>query len=483
MEDRFPTTVVDNCKTKGMNDLRILLVNPWIYDVAAYDYWLKPLGLLILAGYLDRSGHDLKLIDCLDRYDPEQTRLKGKSPKSKWNGTGKFNSQKVQKPDALKTVPRFLKRYGISKELFIKKLLGLKTEGWVPDAVFVTSAMTYWYPGPWEVIKNVKTIFPDTKTFLGGNYPNLMKEHALDFGADVVCSNSRIRKVIPFLRKNGIDMKPGIEGEFNLIPLYDLYQHETSHLVFLTSVGCPYRCTYCATPFLHDFKQEKPERLADSIERYSDQFKVRNIAFFDDAILVNHEAHFDVLLKEIINRGLPGRGVMLHLPNGIHARLLTRETARLMKRANVKTIKIALETVDEDLQRDTGSKVTTEEFNTAMEILFEAGFTKKELGVFLLVNLPGQHFRETIEIHNICRDLDVFPEINEYTPIPGTKEFEKVLETNTLPADWDPIQLNNTVLPFFWSEGFTIEEIEKMKHYNKKITKLLEGENKWNKNS
>ena len=27
----------------------ILLVNPWIHDFAAYDFWAKPLGLLTLA--------------------------------------------------------------------------------------------------------------------------------------------------------------------------------------------------------------------------------------------------------------------------------------------------------------------------------------------------------------------------------------------------------------------------------------------------
>ena len=31
---------------------RILLVNPPIYDFAAYDFWLKPYGLLSVAGRL-----------------------------------------------------------------------------------------------------------------------------------------------------------------------------------------------------------------------------------------------------------------------------------------------------------------------------------------------------------------------------------------------------------------------------------------------
>ena len=31
---------------------KILLINPWIHDFAAYDFWLKPLGLLYLGGLL-----------------------------------------------------------------------------------------------------------------------------------------------------------------------------------------------------------------------------------------------------------------------------------------------------------------------------------------------------------------------------------------------------------------------------------------------
>ena len=29
----------------------LILINPWIYDFAAYDLWSKPLGLLYLAGW------------------------------------------------------------------------------------------------------------------------------------------------------------------------------------------------------------------------------------------------------------------------------------------------------------------------------------------------------------------------------------------------------------------------------------------------
>ena len=49
--------------------MKILLVNPPIYDFAAYDFWLKPYGLLSVAGYL-RGRADFTLFDYLDRLAP-----------------------------------------------------------------------------------------------------------------------------------------------------------------------------------------------------------------------------------------------------------------------------------------------------------------------------------------------------------------------------------------------------------------------------
>ncbi len=48
---------------------RILLVNPPIYDFSAYDFWLKPYGMLRVAGFL-RGQADFALFDFLDRLDP-----------------------------------------------------------------------------------------------------------------------------------------------------------------------------------------------------------------------------------------------------------------------------------------------------------------------------------------------------------------------------------------------------------------------------
>jgi len=56
-----------------------------------------------------------------------------------------------------------------------------------PDAVFVTSMMTYWYPGVFETIDTIRRVIPKVPVVLGGNYATLCCDHATKHsGADIV---------------------------------------------------------------------------------------------------------------------------------------------------------------------------------------------------------------------------------------------------------------------------------------------------------
>jgi len=47
-------------------EVDLLLVQPWIYDFSAHDFWLKPYGLLKLGGLLRKKGYTLGFVDLLD---------------------------------------------------------------------------------------------------------------------------------------------------------------------------------------------------------------------------------------------------------------------------------------------------------------------------------------------------------------------------------------------------------------------------------
>lgn len=86
---------------------RLLLINPWIHDFAAYDFWLRPMGLLYLAGTLRKWGFEVHFADCLDRYDPRLLeRQKRSSPKGRLDGRGKFHKEAIPKPPTLRDMPR-----------------------------------------------------------------------------------------------------------------------------------------------------------------------------------------------------------------------------------------------------------------------------------------------------------------------------------------------------------------------------------------
>ena len=90
----------------------ILLINPWITDFAAYDFWVKPIGLLYVASLLRENGFRVTLIDCLDFYS-----------KTKRYGDGKFIKVKIEKPIVFRSIKRNYSQYGIPEEMLLKRLL------------------------------------------------------------------------------------------------------------------------------------------------------------------------------------------------------------------------------------------------------------------------------------------------------------------------------------------------------------------------
>jgi len=439
------------------NSLNILLINPWIYDFAAYDFWAKPIGFLYLAALLRHNGFSLHYIDCLctDRHFSPALSLQRKE-----SGQGKFLKTKIEKPESLKAINRNYSRYGIPSEVFQDLLLRLPQ----PDVILITSMMTYWYPGAFEVIKHVKRIFPKTPIILGGIYATLCTEHAkANSGADVVISGHGEIEVLKFVSSgagNDITFTPNLKNLDSLpYPAFDLYNH-LSYICILTSRGCPYRCVYCASHLLnHPYTSRDPIAVADEIELWWKCQGVTNFVFYDDALLFEPETRLIPLMKEIIRRGIP---VNFHTPNGIHIRGMTDEIARLMFLSRFKTIRFGLETANENLMKKTGGKTTQAEFIQAITYLKKAGFSKEEIGVYLLTGLPGQRAEEVEESIAFVRDCGARPYLAEYSPIPGTVLWEEAIKTSRFDLANEPLFHNNSIFPCEW-EGFTQKDLERLK--------------------
>jgi len=445
-----------------MSEPFILLINPWIYDFAAYDLWVKPLGLLYIAAVLKRNGLGVHIIDCLDTYNPKMEEIydAGKISRDE-TGRGQFYKERVVKPERLKgIIKRQYKRYGITPALFKHELSSIQT----PEVILVTSMMTYWYPGVFEVIRLAKHCYPGVPVILGGVYATLCNEHARKFSnADVVISGYgefQSLRYIQQLTGKEINFTPDLTEPDHLpYPAHELLSTPTA-LPVLTARGCPFKCTYCASSQLApQFIRRKPSRVADEIEHFVTKHGTADFAFYDDAFLFAPEEHAVPILKEIIKRKL---NVRFHFPNGLHTRYITQGVAELMMEAGCKTVRLGLETTEPFRQHSTGGKVSTEEFIRAADVLKNAGFTDTEVGVYILAGLPGQEANEVYSTIQLVKEKGLKPLIAEYSPIPGTALWEKAVALSPYPIAEEPLFHNNTLLPCQWDK-FTLDDLEVVK--------------------
>ncbi len=434
----------------------ILLVNPWIHDFAAYDYWAKPIGLLYLASILREHGCNVEYVDCLNRFHPG---IK-KHTASKTDGRGSYLKTPIPKPEGLEDIPRNYSRYGISEEMFRKDLSDISK----PDVILVTSHMSYWYPGLFETIKVLRDAFSSAHLLLGGIYATLCHDHAVKYsGADRVFPGAGEKFILDLIKGyTGFSDEMKFDPEdldSYPYPAFDL-ESGIAFVPILTSRGCPFSCSYCASRFLVPKRMlRSPESVITEIRYWHEKFKVEDFALYDDAFLTDADNHAVPILEGIIGTGIKLR---FHTPNAIHIREITKQTADLMFKAGFQTVRLGLETTLFDKRSGLDHKVSEAEFYQAVLFLKESGFSKNQVGAYLLAGLPGQDTGSIIESIKTVKKTGITPIPAYYSPIPHTGLWEKALLSSRYDLKKDPVFTNNAIFPCS-NERFSWEIISLLK--------------------
>lgn len=422
---------------------KLLLINPWIYDFAAYDLWSKPLGLLYLASFLRSVGYNIYYIDCLDKYD--QNGVPFKSIKVKKDGRGGYQRTIVEKPTVLEGIPRHFARYGVDESYF-RKLLRLHKDA---ASVLVTSIMTYWYPGVRHVTDIVREELPGVPVILGGIYATLMPDHVrktikpdyLITGPGEMQTLNLLSELLGF-PENKIKI-PQILDEYPY-PAFDLINHP-DYLPIMTARGCPYNCSFCAQKIIAmPYTRRSPENVLDEFRTHHRKFGIRDFAFYDDALFIKKDEHIKVILESLIKERTKLR---LHSPNGLFARDIDTELAELMWQSGFKTIRLSFETSNEDRRKDMFSKVSNKDMIRAVQLLTTAGYRPDDLEAYVMMGLPFQSLEEIIASIVFVHNLGVQVRLASFSPIPGTVEFERAVKARLIDENIDPLLTNKSIFP------------------------------------
>ncbi|MFH1415606.1 MAG: radical SAM protein [Elusimicrobiota bacterium] len=415
--------------------MRFLLVNPFVLDFACYDYWLKPLGLLYLSAILKKAGHEVELVDCMDRHsevlpDTHDDRY----------GKGKFILAKTVKPDILKQYPRKYSIYGIYGSM-LNNILKLKQR---PDMILLTCTMTYWYIGAAETANILRETFPGVPLIIGGAYATLCPEHAaINVDADKIITGSGFSGLFDLIGEETVPFEEWPAPDYS-------HYRKVPYVVMRTSIGCPNRCTYCSIDSIcPEYRKKDKDRLSEEVGELL-KYQTDDFVFYDDALLSNNS------LYEFLETA--PQNLRFHTPNGMEVKKIDSATARLLKKAGFTEPCISVDIIDEIMEGVPGAKLRKHDIEISAENLFSSGYRTGEVHAYLILGRPGQDISKIKDSVRYLHKLGLKVRLAEYAVVPQTADAEGFPGS----VISEPLLHNNSIFPSYdldkWDEIFDLKE-------------------------
>lgn len=223
-------------------------------------------------------------------------------------------------------------------------------------------------------------------------------------------------------------------GDLDKLPLpaYDLLNmNHYDRYNILTSRGCPYRCTYCASSVIcNRVFYRSPEKVVEEIEYLINSFGYKHFWFSDDTFTENYN-HTNELLELIINKNLNITWSCLTRVNRTKLEILNK-----MKKAGCKYISYGVESGDVGMLGKMNKRITLDEIRNALKLTKEANI---DMYTFFLIGYPGETIESIQNSFNlICEIRPTGVSYAVVIPLPGTPLWDLLYKEKLI--DYDKIQ-------------------------------------------
>ena len=467
--------------------MKALLIQPPVYDTQYYAEWSMPSGLLKVATWLRQGlGYDLRLIDCL--YPDSKGKLKQRimgvvqvCSTLKWTlpeyrelSRRRFGRTNTPLPQA----HRYKYEFGLSLAKVREHLTrhpSLFEEVWIPDEVWVTSIMTFWWESTLDTILLVKELYPNAKIRVGGIYPTLAPNHLRDAlrarGHEFEVVRGRDLKI----RREGDEtrvLNPDCiaTGELpeasNADIDFEVYRQMTRELegqerlpdyaILMTSRGCPFDCSYCAQKAYNEGSLKVRIRNAKDtfkeIRTKYHEYGIRRFAFYEDNFLLE-KANIERLLELLLKHKDELQHLRLYAPEGIEVRLLHDDLAfaKLMKETGFESVYLPLENMSREVTKSWNRRHSHAGlFEKAVKVCHDAQFKLHDMAVnaFILFGMPGENLQDVVNTIFYASEKvgGIVPML--FTPVPGSLLYEQYEEYLHGEMGFDLHHLNGKLYPF-----------------------------------
>ena len=411
-----------------------------------------------------------------------------------------YDSHVVHPPLGLGYLASFLKRENYHVSIFDGTLKNATLDDYLlavkkfrSDLVGI-SVLTRGHGKTKEMIKILKRKFPKIPIIIGGTQVTAApKEVILDLGADFgVIGEGEVtllglvkeleKAKSNFGKINGLAYKT-VSGKLKIntprelvgnlddlpFPAWDLMPPskyriapvlEPAHAFpiapVLTSRGCPYNCSFCASNAIWQrrLRLRSVDNVLSEVKMLKDKFGVKEIHFCDDNLTMNIKRAEEIcrrLIEEKFN--LPWQ-----CPNGVRIDRLTLPLLKKMKQAGCYALGLGIESGDQNMLNKIDKQLNLKIIPTVLKNLKKIGI---ESYAFFILGLPSET-KKTVQKTIDFALSHPFDRVwfNIFAPYPGSPAFADWIKDKDFKSiDWDKHDCSTAIMA---SEDLTSEEIERL---------------------
>lgn len=406
---------------------RILLIAPPAFTMRAWRDInpLPPMGLGYLASIAERSGIQVKILDCL-----------------------------VHGWEHEEYVDENLVRVGLSDQEIQDRIIDFK-----PDLIGVTCQFSRQYKIYHGMFSLVKKIDQRIIVVAGGPHATVCPEEVLnDDNCDYLLSGEAedsFRELIEALQQDteiatidGLGWKADGRLNFNpkmsvinvldsipfpayhLMELDKYFGQEASHgarhrkhfCPIITSRGCIAKCTFCSAHQVWGkrYRMRSVENVIEEMRLLKDLYGIEEVMFEDDNVTADAK-RAKVLFSRMIEEHF---NFAWDTPNGVGIWSLNEEIVDLMKQSGCINLNFPVESGSQRVLTEIIRKPLN--LDKVRRLIKYCQKIELNYGMFLVIGMPGETLKDIWTSFRFAAECGCYtPHISVATPYPGTELFDK----------------------------------------------------------
>lgn len=401
---------------------RIALVHPrgsnWFSgsrDITDIANRMAPQGLLSIAAYLLRDGHEVFVYDCLGPGAPADVQKQAQAVLALQPQLVGFSTTTSSFPDAA-AIAGLLKE----KDKNIKIVCGGVHVSALRERLLLDyPAFDYFVAGEGEVTLSELAAGNEPASVAGLIYRD-------EAGQPVACPpRTHIANLdnLPFPAYEKLSSFP---RDYHL-PLFSYVQ--TPGATMITSRGCMFQCSYCdRSVFKKGYRYNSADYIYEHMKYLRVQFGVRHINIYDDLFTANRQR-----IASLCER-------LAKAPLGLNFNCAVRightddDLLKMLKSAGCLMVSLGIESADPDMLLRHKSGVTLEEARDTVRRIQAAGLRAK--GLFMM-GLPGETEESIRQTSDFILELGL-DDMNmaKFTPFPGAPLWSTIQNEGSFTEDW-----------------------------------------------